>query len=78
VIAPERPAWLRNMLSVPGIVTVLVLSRTLNLCVSALFLYLTLLVSDPTAGLLAHALPRWGRRARRLPRHHRIRETLNS
>jgi len=65
---PERLTWLRSVLSIPGIVTVLVLSRTLNLCAAALFTYVTLLVSDPGFGLLAHARPRWGR-ARPWPRH---------
>jgi len=59
--APKRRTSLRSTLSIPGIVMVLVLSRTLNLCASALFASVTLLVSNPTVGLLAHALPRWGR-----------------
>ena len=71
IAPPERLTWLRSMLSIPGIVTVVVLSRTLNLCAAALFAYVTLLVSNPSVGLLAHARPRFGR-AWSLPRQHRI------
>ena len=53
-----RLTLLRSVLTIPGIAMALVLSRTLNVCASALFAYATFLVASPTVRLLARAIPR--------------------
>ena len=55
---PQPRTSLRNVLAIPGIVMVLVLSRSFNLCAAALFAYGSFLVSNPTLRLLAHSLRR--------------------
>jgi len=42
-----RLTWLRNVLTIPAIAMVLMLSRTLNVCAAALFAYAAFLVSNP-------------------------------
>jgi hypothetical protein len=66
---PPRPRIsLRSVLAIPGIVMVLVLSRSFNLCAAVLFAYGTFLVSNPISlRLLAHTLRR-EKRAGPLPR----------
>jgi len=66
---PPRPRIsLRSVLAIPGMVMVLVLSRSLNLCAAVLFAYGTFLISNPiTLRLLAHTLRR-EKRAGPLPR----------
>jgi hypothetical protein len=43
-----RLTWLRNVLTIPAITMVVMLSRTLNVCAGALFAYAAFLVSNPT------------------------------
>ena len=65
-----RLTLLRNVLTIPGMAIVLVLSRSLNVCAAALFAYGAFLISNPTIRLLANAIPREGRE-RLLARQHR-------
>jgi len=55
-----RLTWLRNVLTIPAITIVLMLSRTLNVCAAALFAYAAFLVANPTV-----VATRYGRIARR-------------
>jgi len=57
-----RLTWLRNVLTIPAITMVLMLSRTLNVCAAALFAYAAFLVSNPTV-----FAPRHSRMARVAP-----------
>jgi hypothetical protein len=54
-----RLTWLRNVLTIPAITMVLMLSRTLNVCAAALFAYAAFLVANPTV-----VATRYGRIAR--------------
>jgi hypothetical protein len=57
-----RLTWLRNVLAIPAVTMVLMLSRTLNVCAAALFAYAAFLVSNPTV-----FAPRHGRTTRVAP-----------
>jgi hypothetical protein len=55
-----RLTSLRNLLTIPAMTMVLILSRTLNVCAAALFAYAAFLVANPTV-----VATRYGRIARR-------------
>ena len=57
-----RLTWLRNVLTIPAITLVLMLSRTLSVCAAALFAYAAFLVANPTV-----VATRYGRIGRGAP-----------